>query len=359
MSTKHKPSKQGGTGVGAGAKIALFVALVVACIGVGIGYVLHARSNTPSAGRASEPTVTATQASLAAVMAGPYLVARNTDLGPAYGKVVLLPLADLTGPRAVTPLECDRVAMAHGVGLCLTADRGVVTTYRGEIFDANFHILHEFPLPGLPSRARVSPDGRFAAMTLFVYGDSYASTNFSTRTMFVDTQSGKLLGNLEQFQVTDNGRAVNDISRNYWGVTFAADSNRFYATLAVGTSIHLIEGDLARREAHTIANGVECPSLSPDGTRVAYKLRTGGALTGVRWRLHVLDLATGVDHALAETRSVDDQVEWLDDQRVLYALPRASSGTAVHDTWVVLADGTGSPQIFVRGTESPTVTRTP
>jgi hypothetical protein len=41
---------------------------------------------------------------------------------------------------------------------------------------------------------------------------------------------------------------------------------------------------------------------------------------------------------LAEARSVDDQVEWLDNQRILYGLSR--------DIWVVRADGSGSPRKF-------------
>ena len=61
---------------------------------------------------------------------------------------------------------------------------------------------------------------------------------------------------------------------------------------------------------------VECPSLSPDGTRVAYKRRTGSATRP--WRLTVLDLATMRETPLAEPRSVDDQAEWLDDDHVLY-----------------------------------------
>jgi hypothetical protein len=192
-------------------------------------------------------------------------------------------------------------------------------------------------------------------MTVFVYGDSYAAQNFSTRALFVDTSSGALLGDLEGFDVTHDHETVTDISRNYWGVTFAADSNTFYATLAVGGELHLIEGDLQQREAHTIATDIECPSLSPDQTRVAYKKRVGGGFTAVRWRLHVLDLGTGRDRELAETRSVDDQVEWLDNSTVLYALPRGSSGADATDTYAVPADGSGTPKVFVRGAWSPSV----
>ena len=93
-----------------------------------------------------------------------------------------------------------------------------------------------------------------------------------------------------------------------------------------------------------IAEGVECPSLSPDETRVAFKRREGN-----NWRLHVLDLDTGREYPLAETRSVDDQVEWLDDERILYGL--------VKDVWVVPADGSGQPQIHIRDALSPAVVR--
>ena len=70
-----------------------------------------------------------------------------------------------------------------------------------------------------------------------------------------------------------------------------------------------------------IHENVECPSLSPDGTRIAYKKRTGSSSTP--WHLTVLDLATMRETPLAETRSVDDQVEWLDDDHVLYGVDGA------------------------------------
>jgi hypothetical protein len=50
---------------------------------------------------------------------------------------------------------------------------------------------------------------------------------------------------------------------------------------------------------------------------------------------------------LAETRSVDDQAEWLDDDHVLYAI--------VADTWKVRADGRGRPTLFLRDGRSPAV----
>jgi Tol biopolymer transport system component len=93
-----------------------------------------------------------------------------------------------------------------------------------------------------------------------------------------------------------------------------------------------------------IAEDVECPSLSPDATRLAFKLRKGGS-----WRLHVLDLKTGRRTPLAETRSVDDQVEWLDDGRILYGYQG--------DVWVVPADGKGRPRVYLNDALSPAVVR--
>ena len=70
---------------------------------------------------------------------------------------------------------------------------------------------------------------------------------------------------------------------------------------------------------------------------------------GNTWRLHVLDLASGRETALAETRSVDDQVEWLDDERIMYGL--------AGDVWVVAADGGGKPRVFIPDALSPAVVR--
>jgi hypothetical protein len=98
-----------------------------------------------------------------------------------------------------------------------------------------------------------------------------------------------------------------------------------------------------------LRDGVECPSLSPDGTRIAFKARVpgSGGLGGARWRLSVLSLDTLVDHPLAETRSVDDQAEWLDNGTVLYSVES--------DTYAVPADGSGAPRLFAHRADSPAV----
>jgi Tol biopolymer transport system component len=104
---------------------------------------------------------------------------------------------------------------------------------------------------------------------------------------------------------------------------------------------------LKATRARVIHDDVECPSLSPDGTRVAFKKRTGSAERP--WRLSVLDLATRRETPLAETRSVDDQAEWLDDGHVLYGAAGA--------VWSVPADGRGRPSRYIARASSPAVVR--
>jgi Tol biopolymer transport system component len=96
---------------------------------------------------------------------------------------------------------------------------------------------------------------------------------------------------------------------------------------------------------------VECPSLSPDGTRIAFKKRTGD-----RWRLTVLDLATMSEIPLAEKDDVDDQVEWLDNTRILYQKADGASQKQL-SVFVVPADGSGEPKIFLQNATSPAVIR--
>jgi hypothetical protein len=285
------------------------------------------------------------------------MVFRSTALGTTYGKVALAPLDNLDGPRYTTPLECDRVHFAAGHGLCLVADRGVFTTYRAYTFSADFAPRYTFPLGGIPCRARLSLDGRHGAMTVFVSGHSYAQGGFSTQTTLIDVVSGTVLGDLEQFAIWREGARFQAPDFNFWGVSFARDGNRFYATLASGGKFYLIEGDVAAKEARVLRENVECPSLSPDETRLVFKKRlpTEGR---VGWQLYVLDLATLSERPLAETRNVDDQVEWLDNDHVVYALPEdGPTSSATTNTWVLPVDGTQPPRVLLSYSFSPAVVR--
>ena len=334
-----------------GSRKSATIALVVLSAGLFLGLVAYVQwtGKESEAGSGATPT-TSTSESIEAVRRRPHMLVRHTGLGDGYGRAALAALDSPNGPRATTALACDRVHYAAGRGVCLAADRGVVTTYRAITFDDTFSARHEVPLPGVPSRVRVAPDGTRAGLTVFVSGDSYASGNFSTRTLILDTTTGKVLGDLEDYAVTRDGQPFKAVDFNFWGVTFA-DANRFYATLASGGRLYLVEGDVDHRRARTIREGVECPSLSPDRTRVVFKKRVTSGMRLV-WRVAVLDLRTLEETLLAETRSVDDQSEWLDNDHVVYALP-SETRPASTDLWVAPADGSGSPRMLATDAWSP------
>lgn len=331
-------------------RLALFGVLLVACALVAGGYVawavLRSRPDAPGprSGRAS--------AALAAGVPSGTLVFRSAALDSS-GMVATVPLAAPEAQRALSGLGCDRVHFASGQGVCLTSDRGVVTTYSAVFFGPDLAPRRTLPLSGIPSRTRVSPDGRYAAITVFVSGHSYSPGSFSTQTTLYDLGSGAQIAELEQFQVLRDGQPFYQVDFNFWGVTFARDSNRFYATLAMGGTAYLVEGDIAARTARVVHPNVECPSLAPDNRRVAFKRLTGEH----GWQVVVLDLATLAETPLAgEQRSVDDQVEWLDDGHILYALSDESgSATPGENIWILPTDGSAGPRIFQARASSPAV----
>lgn len=189
-------------------------------------------------------------------------------------------------------------------------------------------------------------------MTAFVAGHAYAEPGaFSTVATIIDLDRQEVVGDLKSdFTVRVDGEVLDDGDRNYWGLTFAGDGDTFYATAASGDETWLIKGSIRDRAARAIYENVECPSLSPDGTRIAYKqaIDTNPSV----WRFYVLDLATGRRTALAEQRSIDDQLAWLDDEHLLYA-------DSDETTWVVPADGTGSPEEWLEDANSATVAAPP
>ncbi len=175
---------------------------------------------------------------------------------------------------------------------------------------------------------------------------------FSTRTTIIDTIAGTVISDLEAFKVSRDGRPFANRDFNFWGVTFAPDGNRFFATLRTQGRAYLIEGDVDAREARVLIQGAECPSLSPDQTRIAFKKRVGGSQGW--WQLSLFDLSTEAVHVLTgDTRSVDDQVEWLDDRNLIYFRP-TSEGNII---WKLHTDTGEAPTRYVQAGFSPTVVR--
>ena len=307
---------------------------------VAAGAVLYAADRSADRDRAQPggPVVESGAVSLAQPARGRELVFRNLAWGPHRDELATVPADRPDGVRTASGVQCLRFHAAAGTGICLQAERGALQdTYRAVVLDDHLRELRHFAVDGIPTRARVSPSGHLAAWTVFVSGDSYAGTDFSTRTSIVDTRDWSLQQNLETFAVVRDGHPYEAHDVNVWGVTFA-DDGTFYATLATGGQTYLVRGDLAARTLTTLHQNVECPSLSPDGTRIAYKKRVPGASPDAPWRLYVLDLATMTESATAEQRNIDDQALWSDASTLVYSLP----GDFGSDLWTVPADGGGT-----------------
>lgn len=244
-------------------RLLVLLAAVAALAVVATASVLHAsaRAERRNETQPGGPRITAGRVTLTAPGT---MVFRNMAWGPHRDELTTVPAATPAGPRTASGLKCLRFYAASGTGVCLQAVHGTVTdTYRALILDAHLKETARYDVPGIPSRARVSPTGHFAAWTAFVGGDSYAGTNFSTRAAIVDTRTGTLIPTLESFRIVKDGHLYHAADVNFWGVTFAADDRTFYATLATKGSTYLVKGDLRTRTVTTLHTNVECPSLSP------------------------------------------------------------------------------------------------
>ncbi|MEV6242738.1 hypothetical protein [Lentzea sp. NPDC051838] len=277
----------------------------------------------------------------------------QTGAGPrlmvlSNGKLSTVSRTDPAGSREVTEQRCDRAYEAAGTISCLRPV-GALKASELAVLSSDLKELRTVPLTGFPNRTRVSASGRMVAWTLFVDGHSYAANGFSTSTGILDTKSGTLVQSLEEFTV--DGMPQRPVDSNFWGVTFTADDNRFYATMSTGPHRYLIEGDFAAKHLTPLTDldNVECPSLSPDGTRIAFKKAVDGD-PQKGWRVSVLDLATKKITQLAETRTVDDQPAWVDDRTVAYGIQRDDG---LNDVWAVPADGTGEAKVLVPEASSP------
>jgi hypothetical protein len=316
----------------------LLAAITALCIAAGIAFLIVAVLNPNRVTTEARPQVSGGTALL-----GSQLMVRGVDRDdPLLNGRIFVVKEGRPQQLAGRELACERVYFAAGRGLCLaTAETGI--DYEATIFDSSLRPLHELRLAGLPSRARVSRDGRYGAMTVFVNGHAYlGSGGFSTTTTIVDMRSGKEIAGLESFEVTKDGEPLDAVDFNFWGVTFAEDPNRFFATLRTDGHYYLVEGDVRGRTMRVLRDRVECPSLSPDGTRIAYKSRIGNQN---RWHLKVLDLDTLRAHSVGERRPIDDQVEWLNDSTLVYSDNL--------DVYTVSADGGGAPRLVLRDATSP------
>jgi hypothetical protein len=337
--------------------IAAFAVLVAVCLAGGAVAVVTGTTAADRTERASQRALAEARPSVSRILSGaaPWVVFRDLQREDPqnFSRLTIAPLVDgKPGPRRLAGPACDRVAFRSGTGLCLGV--AAVTGFTARVLDSRMKTVHRIRLAGFASRARISPDGHWGGVSAFVAGHSYADVGaFSTSATILDLRTGRKVGDLERdFTVRRDGKPVTARDRNFWGLTFADDGDTFYATMGSGQDTYLIRGSIRARAAETIHENVECPSLSPDGTRIGYKKAVGrapGDHNPVLWRFTVLDLASGRETPLAETRSLDDQLEWLDDDHVLYRSTDA--------TWIVPADGTGTPTRWLRSGDSAVVVR--
>ena len=155
--------------------------------------------------------------------------------------------------------------------------------------------------------------------------------------------SGKQIGQLEQFDVSKDGQPFDAVDFNFWGVTFAprlrTASTRPSAPAGITTWSRATS---AARSMRVLRDGVECPSLSPDGKQIAYKSRIGDEN---RWRLRVLDLARWpTTPSPRRARSTIRSSGWT-TSTLAY-----SDGI---DVYTVPADGSGEAKLLVRDATSP------
>ncbi|MDJ0340660.1 hypothetical protein QMK19_11620 [Streptomyces sp. H10-C2] len=336
-------------------RIIIFAVCVVVLASVAVGYTLYALHRDKARAAGGEGVRPVSGAVDITPGGSARLVFRDTAKGVGFGRLAEVPMGRPGAVRKVDTQACERSYAAAGRLLCLAGENGLVVHHYAELRDSRMKLLKRIQLPGLPSRARLSADGRMAAWTAFVYGDSYTSAGFSTRSGIYDSRTDTLVPSLEAFKVQRDGKAFAPPDRNFWGVSFMKDDNTFYATLGSAGSggTFLVRGDFAARTMTVLRDNVECPSLSPDDTRLVFKKKVSGD-PSKPWRLYVLELATMKETALAETRSVDDQGDWLDDRTIGYSLP---AGSSAFDVWTQPADGSGRPRLLVSGAYSPSIVR--
>ena len=270
---------------------------------------------------------------LPSTVQAPYALVSRPMLGERFIGVDVIALEPRTMrpiSRSPTTLRCDRIhASATGQLICFSnvSQGGSVqfTSPTSYWFSRDLEPLghHANQGNGQPSRARISTDGKFSATTEITTGHSYVSagTNtFSTSTIITerDSKDGRS-EDIQNWPVFNGGARVKAVDLNLWGVTFhPVETHRFYVTAFFDGKPYLAEGDVQTHRISVVRAGVECPSFSPDGLRLAFKKRT----SSTTWSPAVLDLATMKETDFDVGNSVDDQIEWLDGHTLIYEVAR-------------------------------------
>jgi hypothetical protein len=256
--------------------------------------------------------------------------------------------------RQVAGLSCMRLHYAGGRGLCLVQETAEnPPTYAAFVFDESFTRGVRFALSGVPTRVRVAPNGRRAAVTTYEEEERTEGERLATHSIIVDLESGRVLADLREFHV-DGGALLPAASQeplDFSSVAFEPDGDRFFATLTTSRERFLVAGSVDQRRLTIVRAGIASEGLSPDGRHLAIKrvIDERGS-----WQLGVLDLQSGNARDLRQSSSsVDDQVEWWDDRHVLYHDVDGDT-TSV---WILPVDGVNGPRVAIKDAYSGAVQR--
>jgi hypothetical protein len=334
-----------------------FWIFTVACaIGV-IGYIRWRVTDVAPIAVAQllDPSDSQAASTIDALRSRPHLIFLSSRVD-APGQMAMTSLESLDPPILLAGPQCERGYAGKTFTLCLTLNQESMQP-RGFalILDRRFQTVAKLPLAGLPIRARVSPDQRYAVATVFVTGESYGG-DFTTRTTLIDLASKRAIADLEQFAVERDGKPFKAVDFNFWGVTFFQDGNQFFATLGTGGQRLLVKGDIAQRKLRVVTGDVECPSLSPDERHIVFKRQRKGK---AGWQLWALELSTMKEWPITDDgQDIDDQVEWLDAGHVVYGLLYGSGApdtTLSLWTSAIAPDSDRQPRLFMRSGWSPSV----
>ena len=160
-------------------------------------------------------------------------------------------------------------------------------------------------LPGIVSRARVLAGRPWGAATGFVTGHSVPGQGVLDVDLRARQADGSVVDDLETFTVTRDGRTIDAVDFNFWGVTFAR--GRDGSTRPSGPREDVSRRGRVRTRRSAFSTRASSALASPEGPgrlqRSASATRGGSASS--TWGRCA--------RRRSRDASVDDQAEWLDD----------------------------------------------